>query len=186
MNSDNHLKDNRRNNVITASNAWAAIHDRKKLWRQMTFREQPFEGNEATEYGKHYEHIALSEFEKEIQEICEPGNKFIVHKNLPFGASPDAFFNGYPVEIKCPFSQEVYPTTPERYFYQVQMQLMVCDKEMAFFYVWTPNETKLTRIHFDERFMAWYLPHALEFIKYVEEDKEPPRWSKKPTYNLGE
>ena len=34
MSSDKHLSDNRRHNIITASNAYAAIHDRKKLWRQ--------------------------------------------------------------------------------------------------------------------------------------------------------
>lgn len=186
MSSDNHLSDNRRHNVITASNAYAVIHDRKKLFRQMTFREPPFEGNEATEYGKYHEHIALSALEKELDDILVPGNKFMVHSELPFGASPDAFYNGLPVEIKCPFSQEVYPTIPDRYYYQVQLQLMVTNQEMAYFYVWTPEETKLEMIPFSKRFMAWYLPHALDFIEFVNKDEEPPRWTKKPTFNIGE
>jgi len=44
-----HLTDNRRHNIITASNAWSAVYERQKLWRQMTLREAPFEGNEMTE-----------------------------------------------------------------------------------------------------------------------------------------
>ncbi len=89
----NHLLDNRRNNIVTASNAWASVNERQKLWRQMTLREPPLEGNEATEWGNLHEKDALFEFEKQINEICESGNKLIVHSSLPMGASPDAFYN---------------------------------------------------------------------------------------------
>ena len=64
-----HLKDNRRHNVITASNAYAAVYERQKLWRQMTLREPPFAGNEMTEYGVIHEPIALSALEKEFEGI---------------------------------------------------------------------------------------------------------------------
>ena len=43
MNS--HLKDNRRHNIITASQAWGAVYERQKLWKEKTFREKPFAGN---------------------------------------------------------------------------------------------------------------------------------------------
>ena len=123
-NSD-HLKDNRRHNIITASNAYAVIHDRKSLWRKMTFREPPFQGNDATEHGKFYEPVALSCLEKELDDILEPGNKLVVHESLPIGASVDAIYKGFPVEVKCPFTGEVYPSIPDRYYYQVQLQMMV-------------------------------------------------------------
>jgi len=103
-----HLKDNRRHNVITASNAWSAVYERQKLWRQMTLREPPFEGNEMTEYGNIHESIALSALEKEFDDIVEPGNKFVLHDKLPFGASPDGYYDGNVIEIKCPYTQEVY------------------------------------------------------------------------------
>lgn len=185
-NLDKHLKDSRRLNCVTASNAYAVIHDRKKLWRQMTFREPPFSGNDATEYGKFHEHIALSALEKELDTILEPGNRLVVHPELPLAGSPDFFYKGYPGEIKCPFTREVYPSIPDRYYYQVQVQMMVTMKDEAYFYVWTPDKTRLQVIPFDERFMAWYLPHVLDFMKFVRDDEEPPRWDKKPTYNLGE
>lgn len=114
-----HLTDNRRHNIVTASNAWASVNERQKLWRQMTLREPPFEGNEATQWGNDHEQDALSAFEKEMGEICEPGNKLIVHSSLPMGASPDAFLNGDPCEFKAPFSMEFYPSMPERYYWQV-------------------------------------------------------------------
>ena len=60
-----HLKDNRRNNIITASACWSSVYERQKLWRQMTLREAPFEGNEATEYGNMNEPVAISALEKE-------------------------------------------------------------------------------------------------------------------------
>ena len=185
-NSD-HLKDNRRHNIITASNAYAVIHDRKKLWRQMTFREAPFQGNDATEHGKFYEPVALSALEKELDDILEPGNKLVVHENHPIGASVDALYNGYPVEIKCPYSSGVYPSIPDRYYYQVQLQMFVHEKDMAYFYVWTEEETKLEVIPYNKKFMAWYMPYALDFInEYVIKDIEPPRWTKKPTFKIGE
>ena len=52
MNLKNHLKDNRRHNIVTASAAWGAIYERKKLWRQKTLREAPFKGNIMTEWRK--------------------------------------------------------------------------------------------------------------------------------------
>ena len=46
-----HLKDNRRHNIITASQAWGAVYERQKLWKEKTFREPPFSGNIMTQYG---------------------------------------------------------------------------------------------------------------------------------------
>ena len=88
-----HLKDNRRHNIITASQIWSSLYERQKLWREKTLREPPFEGNDATQYGNDHEHIALSAFELHMDDICQSGNRLIVHDSLPFGASPDAFLN---------------------------------------------------------------------------------------------
>lgn len=177
-----HLKDNRRHNVITASNAYAAVYERQKLWRQMTLREPPFEGNEMTEYGVLHEPIALSALEKEFDDIIEAGNKFVMHKELPFGASPDGYYDGNVIEIKCPYTQEVYPSIPDRYYFQMQMQMEVCRTPYAYFYVWTPNETKLEIVQRSKSWLEWYMPLALEFLDYVEKDIEPKRWTKKPIF----
>lgn len=178
-----HLSDPRRNQLITASNAWGAVYQRQKLWRQMTLREPPFEGNEATEYGNIYEPIALSALERELNEIVDAGNKFMVHNTLPFGASPDFFWENMVGEIKCPFTQIIYEEIPERYYFQMQMQMEVCNKEACLFYIWTPEKTKQEIVKKDDKWLEWYQPLALEFLKYIEDDVEPVRWKRKPIYN---
>jgi hypothetical protein len=181
-----HLTDNRRHNLITASNAWSAIYDRKKLWRQMTLREAPFEGNEMTQWGIDHENDAISAFEKHMGDICIPGNELIVHRSLPFGASPDAYImmgdNKIPVECKCPYTQELYKVTPERYWFQVQMQMLCCWQTLSYLVVWTPNELQVKKIHLSNNWIDFYIPLALEFLDYVERDVEPPRLKKKPTF----
>ena len=181
-----HLKDNRRHNIITASQAWAAVYDRKKLWREKTFREPPFEGNEMTEWGNQHEPIALSTFEMEMNEICESGNKLVVHPDKPLGASPDGYITvdgeRSVVELKSPFTQKIYPEIPERYWFQMQVQMFCTGLQSAWFYVWTPNETHKEKVLYDEKFMDWYLPKAEEFIQFVNDDVEPPRYSRKPIY----
>ena len=37
-----------RNSIVTASQAWSAVYERQKLWREKTGRAEPFEGNEMT------------------------------------------------------------------------------------------------------------------------------------------
>jgi len=179
-----HLKDPRRNSIITASECYDAIHDRKKLWRVKTNREEKFLGNEMTQWGLDHEHIALSDFEKKMADVCNSGNKLIVHPEYPFGASPDAFLNGVPVEIKCPYKLEIYETIPERYYYQMQLQMFCCQAIACHFVVWTPYEMHTELVQYDKEFIDWYMPYGLEFLKYMQDDEEPPRWNKKPIWQI--
>ena len=181
-----HLRDPRRNKVITASNAWSAINDRKKLWREMTFRSPPFQGNVMTDWGNLNEPKAISEFEKKLDTIVESGDKFEVHDTLPFGATADFKLDGYVGECKCPYTQVIYPKIPERYFYQVQIQMLVNKSEGCHFVVWTPHELHHEVVKFDQGFIDWYLPYAKEFMSFLESDTEPTRWKKKPIYKLEE
>ena len=177
-----HLLDNRRHNIVTASNAWASVNERQKLWRQMTMREPPFEGNEATAWGNLHERDALSAFEKEMGDFCMPGNKLIVHDSLPMGASADAYFKDDPVELKCPFSMSFYDGIPDRYYYQVQMQIHCTGRDQGWFSVWTPNGITIELIKKDNKWLDWYKPLLLEFMEFVETDVEPTRWKRKPIY----
>ena len=184
MSSNEHLKDNRRHNIITASQAWGAVYERQKLWKEKTFREKPFEGNLMTAYGLANEETALRAFERHMNDICENGNKLIVHPDLPIGASADAFLNGIPVEIKCPFTQKIYPTIPDRYWVQMQIQMLVSNSVAAHFVVWTPEDFHTELVQYDQEFIEWYIPKAKEFLDYVAEDKEPPRYKRKPVFNF--
>ena len=195
-----HLKDNRRHNIVTASQAWSAVYDRKKLWREKTFREPPFEGNEMTQWGNDHEEDALLAFEKHMNDICENGNKLIVHPDLPIGASADGFLNEFdingvkfknPVELKCPFSQKIYPTIPDRYWVQMQIQIFVAQANgynatKAHFVVWTPDDFHTELVQYDQEFIDWYIPKAIDFLKYVSDDKEPPRYKRKPEFNFNQ
>ena len=185
-----HLKDNRRHNIVTASQAWSAVYDRKKLWREKTFREPPFKGNEMTQWGNDNEENALLAFEKHMNDICESSNKLLVHPNLPVGATSDGFLNGAVVEVKCPFSQKIYPTIPDRYWVQMQIQMLVAlangfkNAVAAHFVVWTPDDFHTELVQYDQEFIDWYIPKAQEFIGYVQDDKEPPRYKRKPEFNF--
>ena len=185
-----HLKDNRRHNIVTASQAWSAVYDRKKLWREKTFREKPFSGNIMTDWGNANEEKALQGFEVYMNDICESSNKLLVHPNLPVGATSDAFLNGAVVEVKCPFSQKIYPTIPDRYWVQMQIQMLVAQSNgyknsvVAHFVVWTPDDFHTELVQYDQEFIDWYIPKAQEFIGYVQDDKEPPRYKRKPEFNF--
>jgi len=172
-----------RNSIVTASQAWSAVYERQKLWREKTGRAEPFEGNEMTEWGNDHEHIALAAFEDEMNGICRAGNKLIVHPNKPIGASPDGYLGDIPVEIKCPFTQKIYPEIPERYRFQMQVQMYVVDAEACWFYIWTPHETSKELVLYDEKFIDWFIPKAEEFVQFVKDDVEPPRYKRKPIYN---
>lgn len=184
-NSPAHLNDKRRNSIITASEAHDAIYARQKLFRVKTFRDEPFEGNDATRWGNNHEPIALAQFEDEHNVILGAGDKLYVHDSLPLGASPDGIYyeQNAVVEIKCPYSLELYKTIPERYYFQTQIQMLCTGKEKCYFYVWTPDNVSCDVIKYNQEFIDWYIPLAKAFMEFISLDKEPPRWNRAPRFN---
>ncbi|KAL3854059.1 hypothetical protein ACJMK2_013340 [Sinanodonta woodiana] len=114
---------------------------------------------------------------------------FTIHPEYPlFGASPDAFVScdccGQGVlEIKCPYCirsstldnytgpkscledtdhgkrlKRVHP-----YFYQVQTQIKLCEREFADFVVWTSEEVHIERIELDRDFWEDIISRAANF-----------------------
>lgn len=176
-----------RNSIVTASQAWSAVYERQKLYKEKLGLVEPFAGNQMTDYGNAMEHIALASFEDEMKGICRAGNKLIVHPSEPIGASPDGYLGDIPVEIKCPWTQKIYPEIPERYWFQMQIQMFVLQNvDACWFYVWTPNETHKEMVFLDKDFIAWYLPKAKEFLSCVENQEEPQRYKRKPIYERKE
>lgn len=188
-----HLNDDRRHHIITASQAYDAIYNRKRLWREKTLRAEPFEGNDATRWGNSNEPHALMMLEDQLNTVLGDGDKLYVHPTEPLGASPDGFYvqqsmtgekvKDYVVEVKCPYSMELYKRIPENYWFQMQVQMYVCNKEKALFYVWTPEDQSLDEVDFNPTFIEWYLPLARAFVEFVQTDVEPPRWTKAPRFD---
>ena len=99
---------------------------------------EKFEGNIFTQWGNTFEDVAMFQVYKKIfgitSEIIQVG--LVDHPTIPFlGASPDFILpQGKLVEIKCPFKRRVCGVIPEHYYPQVQMQLEVCDLDIADFF----------------------------------------------------
>lgn len=186
--SSNHLKDNRRHNVVTASQGYDIIDKQVPKWEEYTLLSPPFQGNMMTAYGNQFESTALSAMEVYLDEICKEGNEFHVHPSEPIGASVDGWIYDpeidmdIGIELKCPYTQKIYPKIPDRYWYQVQLQCFTHGTPYGWFGVWTPEEFHAEKIVYDQEFIDWYLPYAHQFLEYVETNTKPSRWKKKPVY----
>lgn len=101
-------------------------------------KSEKFEGNVFTQWGNMFEDVAMFQVYKKIfditSEIIQVG--LVDHPSIPFlGASPDFILpQGKIVEIKCPFKRHVCGIVPEHYYPQVQLQLEVCDLDIADFF----------------------------------------------------
>ena len=116
----------------------------------------------------------------------------VVNSNWPhFGASPDAIVTctccgkGV-VEIKCPYTcvdkalieaassnsnsfclevvdGQLQLKRDHTYYYQVQLQIKLCDVKYAEFVVWRPGETHIERVTIDDELLTDALDRATQF-----------------------
>lgn len=130
----------------------------------------------AMKYGRDNEEIARKELSAKLNKEIKTCGLFIDNENPCLGASPDGLIekDGL-VEIKCPSSaehltaEEAIQTLPQlkgifdkknsdkinknhRYFYQVQGQLNVTQRDYCIFAVWTPKSFKTVHINRDNAF----------------------------------
>jgi putative phage-type endonuclease len=180
-----HLIDFDRAGRLTASQGAAAVGmdkftGRAKLWRQITGREQKFEGNAYTQYGNDNEPVALSTFEAQMGVLLEAG-RFVAHPELEWlGASPDGFLDGGIVEVKCP--QTIHAECPEHYLIQMHVQMACCQCEYGWFASWTPDALMVQKVTFDRDWWNDYLLPGMDLFwnHYVAKDIEPPRGKYNP------
>jgi putative phage-type endonuclease len=176
----NHLVDFDRAGRLTASQAAAALGlspytNRKELWRQLTGKKPPFEGNVYTQYGNDNESEALATLEAKLGVILDPG-RFVAHPIIEWlGASPDSFLDGGIIEVKCP--QTIHPHAPEHYRAQMMVQMDCCQTDHGWFGSWTPQDMMVERVVFDNEWYFGYILPGLDVFwnKYVKQDIEPPR-----------
>lgn len=84
----------------------------------------------ATKWGNMFEDMAIRCYKQINNNIPVHIFGIIQNKNIEhFGASPDGITDlGIMVEIKCPFSRQIKKDViPEKYYYQMQGQLAVCN-----------------------------------------------------------
>jgi hypothetical protein len=111
-----------------------------------------------------------------VKNILFPPGLFIDYENPFLGASPDGLIdNDGLVEIKCPLSAENFTADEaikklphlksvfdkkdinkmnrnHRFFYQVQGQLNITQRDYCIFTVWTPKSLKIVRVNADKAF----------------------------------
>ncbi|XP_072766253.1 uncharacterized protein [Anoplolepis gracilipes] len=130
----------------------------------------------AMKYGRDREEVAKKELATKLNKNIEPCRLFIDYENPFLGASPDGLIDedGL-VEIKCPLSAEnltadeavqklpllkaIFDRTNNdkmnrnhRYFYQVQGQLNITQRNYCIFALWTPKSLKIVVVNRDNNF----------------------------------
>jgi putative phage-type endonuclease len=164
--------------------AGLAPGSRQQLWRR-TMGLETFEGNEATQWGEVNEPVALATYSancvdqtKAIQLVG-----FIPHPTMAWlGGSPDFLIGEDGVgEIKCPFSQQVYPTIPPYYMAQMQGLLQITNRQFCDFVVWTPEQINVRRVQRSDEYWDWLHIRLADFWVWVCAQVEPPREKKQPT-----
>lgn len=173
---------------LTASNFATAIgigyDSRQKLWRQLTGREEKFQGNSATEWGAAHEQDAIRQYQVITGELVDrkgQNQEFFIHSVLDWlGCTPDGFVGQTVIEAKCPASLQVYEKVPDHYMPQLQGQMAITGKSLAHFVCWTPDDFEVWEVPADEEYWRQCLELLTEFWLCVKEQTEPPK-RKKPT-----
>jgi len=134
---------NARKNRLTASNFGAAAGRNRfmsptELAREMLY--STFKGNDATRWGNEKEPLAMDAYISQMRQKLPPEDAqsfsvttsglHLCQTHPWLAASPDghAHVRGTTglIEIKCPFSQRIYPKIPEYYYDQLQVPAQHC------------------------------------------------------------
>jgi putative phage-type endonuclease len=170
-----------RKGKLTASVFGAAAglgpQSRQQAWRRIVGIED-FEDHAALQWGVDHEQIALAAYQLEragAAPIVAVG--FVPHPVHDWlGCSPDGLVgdDGL-VEIKCPFSQQLYEGVPPYYMAQMQGQMEVTGREWCDFVVWTPTQWSEQRVYRSEEYWDWMHLLLADFWMWVVAKCEPPR-----------
>jgi putative phage-type endonuclease len=151
---------------------------RQQLWRRF-FGVEVFEGNEATDWGEKHEPVALSEYAKATATNPTLAG-FIKHPHYDWmGGSPDFLVeqNGMG-EIKCPFSQEIYPVIPDYYMAQMQGLMQITGRDWCDFVCWVPTQMSIRRVMRSNAYWDWLHVRLSDFWTWVAAQVEPVREKK--------
>lgn len=149
-----------------------------QLWEEKLGRVKPERNTFILDKGHRLEPMARALIEFELGQSFPP--KLVVHESEPWlRASLDGMSElGDIIEIKYMGAEEhASGQIPERYFPQVQHQMVITGVAKVYFCSFNPDaETKLRIIEVprDDKYLAEYLVKAAEFWNYVTEATPPP------------
>jgi len=166
-----------RENAITASDIPTVLGENsyKTPWNLMVDKcnanPKPFVGNSATQWGNHYEDIAIDKYsERYNKKVLSFG--LLLHKDYPWlGGSPDGITtDGILLEVKCPIKRKiVMGEVPHHYLSQVLLNLEICNLELAHFIEFVPGNSdneyilNVVEVHRDREWFSKELPKIKEF-----------------------
>ena len=166
-----------RENAITASDLPTVLGENsyKTPWTLLVDKcnanPKPFVGNSATQWGTHYEDIAIEKYsERYSKEVLSFG--LLIHPEYQWlGGSPDGITrDGILLEVKCPVSRKIIMgEVPHHYRSQVLLNLEICDLEVAHFIEFIPGKSdndfilNVVEILRDREWFARELPKIKEF-----------------------
>ncbi|KAL6417338.1 hypothetical protein ACFW04_014587 [Cataglyphis niger] len=114
----------------------------------------------ATKYGRGNEEVARKELAIQLNKEIKPCGLFIDTENSCLGASPDGLIDDNGLRKKpLPSLKGIFEkrnphkmNRKYRYYYQIQGQLNITQREYCIFAVWTPKSMKILRIDKDNIF----------------------------------
>jgi putative phage-type endonuclease len=179
-----------RENKLTSSDAATALginpyqKSHEVLFKKCGHDLNPFIGNVATLHGQKYEDEAIQKYCKITGQV-NYNYGLISHEDVYnnkdyywLAGSPDGIAiskidpNAKPVllEVKCPYRRVIkHGEIPEYYFPQVQLNMFICDLEIADFIEYRPpNEINIVRVNRDENWLKENLEKLEKFWKEIE------------------
>lgn len=166
------------------------------LIKKMCYPEEQQFFSAATDWGKRKEPVARKAYisamtAKHEQFVCRSSGLHISTKKPYLAASPDGLISceccdDGVLEIKCPYSagcvsdvlkqksgclescgDSVQLKRSHMYFYQVQLQLLVCERQWCDFVLWTPSDILIERISIDASFCKELEQKSKAFFEQV-------------------
>jgi putative phage-type endonuclease len=138
-----------RENAITASDLPTVLGENSYktpmnlLIDKCNANSKPFVGNSATQWGNHYEDIAIEKYSERYNKKVLPFG-LLLHRDYSWlGGSPDGITtDGILLEVKCPVKRKiVMGEVPHHYLSQVLLNLEICDLELAHFIEFIPGNS---------------------------------------------
>ena len=176
-----------RKNCIATSSDFASVlgvskyKSKRMFWKEKIYGERPKSQyvQRILDYGTEHEESARTLLSNIQGNTIKTVGFYHYNDDKRFGASPDGLVldgkNDTLVEIKCPYSQKVYPditntSIPIHHYIQIQGQLNCANMEKCIYMCWTPYHSRANAVTIDRELWADTIYPELQI--FAEEIKE--------------